>query len=161
MAFEKNVLKIPYEERRWIEPRVRMKLFKEIYEGYPKLYDVKLFYAALNTNSDLLLDYCIIFKARNDDDTCNIVLFDCPPIHSSRATPGYRYMRRTNREEEFFDNGISNMGLMTEGRFFNYITSILQLSLKKEDDLYWKSPKNAVTLIEGLHDNSLYQRRIH
>lgn len=154
-------IKIPPEELRFIKPDIRQKLFKEIYSGYTTRYGMKLIYAYLNSDPTLLVDYCVIYKARNNDDTANIIVFDAPPIHSDRSTPGYRYCRRTMQEDKFFEYGVDNMVVMDRTKFYEFITLNLGYSLNKDDALYWKNPKNYRDLLQGLLNISLrYTKKI-
>ena len=154
-------IKIPPEELRFIKPDVRQKLFKEIYSGYTNRYGMKLMYGYLNTDPEIFVDYCIIYKARNDDNTADIIVYDIPPIHSDRSTPGYRYCRRTYQEDKFFEYGVENMVVMDKVKFFEFITMNLGYSTDKSDPLYWKNPANYKDLLQGLLDISLrYNKKI-
>ena len=159
MIMSSKRIKIPPEELRFIKPDVRQKIFKEIYEGYQKRYNMKLIYGYLNQDPSLFVDYCIIYKARNNDDTADIIVFDIPPIHSDRSTPGYRYCRRTHQEYKFFEYGVDTMTVMDKRRFYEFITEKLGLSLDKDDPLYWKNPANYKDLLQNLLDMSLRYRK--
>ena len=161
MITSKNKLKIPPEELRFTKPDIRSKLFKEIYSGYKNIYGLKLIYAYLNTDPSLLVDYCVIYKARNDDDTTDIIVYDIPPIHSHRSTPGYRYCRRTHQENKFFESGVEDMVVMDKNKFYEFIMYNLEYSLDKNDPKYWKNPENYKDLLQGLLDISLrYNKKI-
>ena len=148
-------IKIPIDERKFIRPDVRQKIFKEIYSTYQTKYGISLIYGCLNTNPEILIDYCIIFKTKNDDGTKDLILFDIPPIHSDRSTPGYRYCKRSNLADDFYEEGINSMVVMDKQRFFEFLTAKLELSMNKNDELYWKSPNNSKELLQGLLDLSL------
>ena len=154
-------VRVPLDERKYIKPDVRKKLFKEIYSGYPKRYDVKLVYAYLNTDPDLMVDYCVIYSGRNADNTGDLILFDIPPIYSDRSVPAYRYCRRTHQEDKFFEYGIDEIVIMDKYKFYEFITMKLGLSLKKGDETYWKNPNNYKEFIRELLDMSLlYQKKV-
>lgn len=148
-------VKIPPAELRFIKPNVRQKIFKEIYTGYTTRYGMKLVYGYLNSDPELFVDYCIIYKARNDDNTADIIVFDVPPIHSDRSTPAYRYCRRTNQQDKFFEYGVDNMVVMEKSKFYEFITLNLGFSTNRKDDLYWKRSTNYRDLLQGLLDLSL------
>lgn len=153
-------LHIPTEEKRFITPEVREKMFKHIYSGYPKRYPMKLIYAYLNSDPNMMVDYVVIYSARNDEDTGDLILFDVPPIHSDRSTPGYRYCYRTKKEDEFFKAGVDDMTIMDKNLFYEFITMKLGLSRDKKSPDYWKSANNYEDLLQGLLDISLrYTKR--
>ena len=148
-------LKIPANEKQFIMPDVRQKIFKEIYTMYQRTYNIKLIYAYLNTDENLMVDYVLIFKARNNDDTKDLIVYDCVPAFSDRSTPGYRYCKRTGVTKEFYQEGINSMVVMERDKFYEFIKFGLGLSLDKSDELYWKSPNNYKELLEGLLDLSI------
>lgn len=152
-------INIPVDELKFIKPELRQKLFLEICNEYPKRYNVKLLYAYLNSNPDIIVDYAIIFAARNDEDTTDLILFDIPPIHSIRSTPGYRYCRRNHIEDKFYEYGIDDIVVIEKDKFYEFISSI-GLDRNKNSEFYWKSPKNADELLSRLLDLSLrYNKR--
>ena len=155
MIMSSKRIKIPPEELKFIKPNIRQRLFKEIYTGYTKRYGIKLIYAYLNSDPNIFVDYCVIYKARNDDDTADIIVFDIPPIHSDRSTPGYRYCRRTMQEDKFFAYGVDTMVVMDRTKFYEFITLNLGYSLDKNNPLSWKNPDNYKDLLQGLLDISL------
>lgn len=146
---------IPLDELKFIKPDVRMKLFKEIYTEYTKRYpSMKMIYANLNHDATVMVDYCLIFKAKNNDGFGDLILFDVPPIHSNRSTPGYRYYRRTKQEDNFYESGVDEIIIMELNKFYEFITLNLELSLDKKSPKYWKSPDNSSILLKGLLDMS-------
>ena len=147
-------LRIPIDELAFIRPEVRQKLFKEIYITYQNKYNIKLLYACLNTNPDVLVDYCIIYKTKNDDGTKDLIIFDVTPVSSDRSTPGYRYCKRNKITDDFYDEGINSMVIMERSKFFEYIEMNLMLSKDKNSEDYWKGPKNSDKLLKGLLDIS-------
>ena len=155
MFKEKDELEIPMAERRFIRPDLRQKLFTEIYTMYSKKFGVKLLYAYLNSDPEIIVDYCVIYAARNDANTADLILFDIPPIHSDRSTPGYRYCKRVKKTNEFFNYGIDNMVIMERSKFNEFIEMSLELSLDKKSDKYWKRPEHYKDLLQALLDMSL------
>ena len=125
-------LKIPPEEKKFIDPTIRLKVFNEIYKGYAERYNLKLMYAFLNSDPNLVADYALIYSARNDNNTADIVLIDVPPIHSDRSTPGYLYCRKNKMENDFFQSGIDNMAIMEKSKFFEFVEMKLGLSRDKK-----------------------------
>ena len=152
-------INIPVNELKFIKPEIRQKLFLEICNGYPKRYNVKLMYAYLNSDPEIIVDYLVMYSARNDENTADLILFDIPPIHSIRSTPGYRYCRRTHKEDEFYEYGIDDIVVIEKDKFYEFITSI-GLDRDKNSEFYWKKPENASELLSGLLDLSLrYNKR--
>jgi len=149
-------LQVPKEERMVITPEPRKIAFKQIYTGYRDLYGIQLLYAYLNWDPDIMVDYAVIYKGRNADNTGDLILFDVSPIHSDRCTPAYRYYKKINKTKEFFDYGIDEMTIMVPEKFYEYITEYLLLSLKKDDPNYWKKPEHAGEVCKNLLDLSLY-----
>lgn len=158
---QKNELKIPPEEVRIpISWNLRQKLFTEIYRTYPKMYGVKLVYAFINTDPDLIIDYLVIYKARNDDDTMDLIIFDASIIYGTTCTPAYRYCRLNKKAKQFYQKGIENMVTMQKDKFYEFIQEGLGLSLDKESKTYWKKQENYKILCEGLLELSTrYQKR--
>lgn len=161
MIDDDKKIPIPLNELTFIKPDVRMKLFKEIYTEYPKRYpNMKLIYANLNHDPEVMVDYCLIFKAKNSDGVGDLILVEVPPIYSNRSTPGYRYYRRTKKEDNFYESGVAEIVVMEANRFYEFIALSLELSLDKNSPLFWKSPDNSSALLKGLLDLSLrYNKR--
>ena len=149
-------LKIPADEKNFILPDVRQKIFTEIYTMYQRKYNVKLIYAYLNTDPNLIVDYLVIYKTKNTSGNRDLIIYDCVPAHSDRSTPGYRYCKRTGITNDFYDEGINSMVVIDKNKFYEYITEKLFLSIDKDNPLYWKSPENYKELINGLLDLSIY-----
>ena len=148
-------LKIPAKEKQFITPDVRQKIFKEIYTMYQRKYNVKLVYAYMNTDPNLIVDYLVIYKTKNLTGDRDLIIYDCVPAHSDRSTPGYRYCKRTGITDTFYEEGINSMVVMEKNKFYEFITSGLALSTDKNNSLYWRSPKNYKDLLNGLLDLSL------
>lgn len=160
MITSSKKIKIPPDERRFISPDIRQKLFKDLCNNYKSKLNLNLIYGYLNSDPEIMIDYCIIFKVRNNDDTGDLILFDVPPIHSDRSTPGYRYCKRTHQVYKFLEYGIDDMAVMDKNKFFEFITLNLGLTRNKNDYLYWKNPDNYKVLLQGLLDLSLrYNKR--
>lgn len=156
MMKNSNRIHVPFEYRSVIAPDVRARVFKEIYEGYPKRYSsMKLLYAFLNHNADLMIDYGIIYSARNNDDTGDLIVYGIEPIFSDRCTPAYRYYKNMHKTENFFQFGVEEMVVMDKNKFFEYLNQKLDLNRKKGDERYWRDPKNGEELCKGLLDLSL------
>lgn len=157
---KKDELKIPPEEVRVpISGNLRQKLFTEIYKTYSKLYGVKLIYAFMNTDPNLIIDYIVIYKTRNDDDTTDLIIFDASIVYGSTCTPAYRYCRLNKKAKKFYQNGIENMVTMQKSKFYEFIQEGLGLTLDKESPLYWKNPENYELLCEGLLDLATRYRK--
>lgn len=147
-----NRIEVPTDARSYITPHARDVCFKEIYEGYAKRFNIKLLYAYLNHDEDLMVDYCIIYKARNDLDTADLIIYDCPPIYSDRCTPSYLYYRNLKKRKKFFQFGIDEMVIMEKSKFFEYLVLKLRMSKQKNDPMFWKLPRNGRKLVKGLLD---------
>ena len=155
MQHNKWRLNVPHDESIMISPEARQIAFKQIYMGYTKRYQMKLLYAFLNYDPDKMTDYLIVYKVRNDDNTANLIMYDLAPIFSDRCTPNYRYYKQVKKAGQFFKYGLDEMTTLEESRFYEYIEKYLLLSRDKKEDTYWKDPKNAAILCEGLLDLSL------
>lgn len=148
-------LKIPAKEKHFILPDVRQKIFTEIYTMYQRKYTVKLLYAYMNTDPELIIDYLVVYKSKNTTGDKDLIVFDCVPAHSDRSTPGYRYCKRTGITNDFYEEGINSMVVMEKNKFYEFITHGLGLSTDKNDKLYWRSPDNYKELLNGLLDLSV------
>ena len=156
----RNKLHIPPDEKKFITPKSRQKMFKHIINGYTERFGMKLIYAYLNSDPNLMVDYCVIYTARNEDNSGDLILFDIPPIHSDRSTPGYRYCYRVRKEDEFFQFGVDDMTILAKEKFYVFITMGLGLSRDKNSPDYWKKDENYEDLLQGLLDMSLrYTKR--
>lgn len=155
MMKNSNRIQVPFKHRSWIEPAVRMVAFKEIYEGYIKRFSVKLLYAFLNHNPELMIDYGVIYSARNDDDTGDLIIYSIEPLFSDRCTPAYCYYRNMGKIENFFNFGIEEMVIMDKEKFYEYLYQKLDFNKKKGDPRYWRDPNNGEELCKGLLDLSL------
>jgi hypothetical protein len=148
---------VPMNERKFIKPDIRKKAFKEIYLTYQKKYEhvgMKLLFAYLNTDPNKIVDYIILYKAKDDSGTTDLILYDAVPAFSDRSTPGYVYCKRNNIADKFYEEGIESMVKMSKDKFDQFIELGLHLSLDKNDELYWKNLDNIEDLIRGLMDLS-------
>lgn len=136
-------------------------MFRHIIKGYTEKYGMKLIYAYLNSDPELMVDYLVIYTARNDADSGDLILFDIPPIHSDRSTPGFRYCYREKKEDEFFKFGVDDMTILAKDKFYEFITMGLGMSRDKRSKDYWKNPDNYKDLLQGLLDMSMrYTKRV-
>ena len=60
-------IKIPADERKFISPEIRSKLFKDLCKNYQDKMGLNLLYGYLNSDPELMVDYCLIFKVRNNN----------------------------------------------------------------------------------------------
>lgn len=154
-------LDVPLDERKFITYNDRKTAFKVIYNGYKKRFGLKGVYAYLNTrkSKDEMTDYLIIYQARNDDDTTDIIFYDAVPIWAERCTPAFMYYRRQKKMNNFFQFGLDEMVRISKPRFYEYLTNVLDLSLDKEDQNYWKKPDFTFDVCKGLMDLSMEYRK--
>lgn len=96
------------------------------------------------------IDYFIIFKSIADGK--EIIFFDAPYIFTNRSICGYRYCLRENKTRDFFIDAIHCMTRMSRPKFDEYIENICELSLEKNDKLYWRNKDNFPVLMEHLID---------
>lgn len=155
MRKNKNMIGIPHAAlTRIIYPDMRKKVFLEILDVYQKRYNLKLMYAFLNTDSELIADYACVFQTRNTANTADLVVFLVPPIYTELSTPGYRYCRNNKIASKWFESGIKMMVALTKENFYGFIVNVLELSLDKKSPAYWKNPENYFVVLTGLQDLS-------
>lgn len=154
MIKNKNRLRIPLNHPRMISPAKRVEVFKEITSKYQSYFGIKCIYAFLNTDPRFKIDYCLIFKAKNDDKTHDIILFDAVPINGDRCTPNYLYYKNVGKEKNFYQFGIEVMPLLPPKLFYNQI-QLLGFDRDKNSDKYWKKPENAIKVVDELFDWTL------
>jgi len=152
-------LKIPASELRFIKPDVRQKAFKEIYTTYQNKYGMKLIFAYLNTDPTQIIDYILIFKAKDSTGEVDIILYDAVPAFSDRSTPGYVYCKRNGITDDFYQEGTDSMVILSQDKFNEFIDLGVHLSRDKNSDLYWKDPKNIKDLVFGLIDMSFNYKK--
>lgn len=160
MINKKKNLGIPYQARRkMIFPDMREKIFREIVDTYQQKFGLKLLYAFLNTDNELIADYAAVFSVRNSMDTMDLVIYLIPPAYTELSTPGYRYCRVNKMAFKWYQFGIDHMVTLTKQNFYGFITETLQLSLDKNSPGYWKRPENYFVVLTGLMDLShLYNK---
>jgi len=142
-------LNIPKEEKLYILPGPRKKLFKDLLSEYEKRFpNFTLTYANLNHDSTLPIDYVLIFTTKiNGND---IIIMETPYLYSDRTLPGYRYCKRENQLDLFFEEAGELMTRMPYDRFVEYLNAMLELSVDEKSDNYWKAPKNIRVFTEGI-----------
>lgn len=159
LDYHEKYFQPPMDERTFIYPEARAKLFYNLVENY-KVYfpNLKIIYAALNFDSKLKVDYLLIFYANIDDQS--MVLWDAPFMYTNRSIPSYRYAVKNNLHEEFFRECSFHFCKVKQDKFLEYITSDYceNLSTKVGDPKYWKLPENSHSLISGMADLSLQYR---
>ena len=147
----------PMDERLIIYPKPRQDLFKNLLENYPIFYpELKLIYAALNYDSELKIDYIVIFHSKAPGKE-NMLIWDAPFQYSNRSIPSYRYAVKQNLYNDFFKECVSHFCVIRKDSFNEFLTSDLckNLSLDKNDPKYWKLPENTHDLISGMSDMGL------
>jgi len=153
-----NELKIPLEEKN-IRGDVRQKIFKIIYKGYLKRFDLKLVCAYLSADKSSMFDYMLIFSGRNKANTGDLILYDITPKGTARSTVGYRYYKKMGKEEDFFQFGIENMCIISKEMFYEFIQEKLLLSFDKESEEYWKNKDNIDDVMIALGDVFMFYNR--
>lgn len=143
---------LPEEERlSLVYPKPRQELFLNLVENYKIFYpNLKLIYAALNYNSELKVEYLIIFKAEAKGQ--KVILWDAPFLYTNRTIPAYRYAIKTNTHKQFFDSAFMHLVQMTYGKFLELVESphCDNLSRDSKNKRYWKNPEFSEALIKGL-----------
>lgn len=159
MIKNKNKLRLPLHHIHRIHPTTRVNVFKEITAKYQSYFDIKCIYAFLNTDPKFMIDYCLIFKGKNDDQSHDIILFDIIPINGDRCTPEYPIYKKAGKEKNFFQYGIEEMPLMTTHMFYGFL-EFNGYSRDKNSDKFWKKPELAKKVTKELFDWSLpYNRK--
>jgi hypothetical protein len=149
-----KVLSIPMNELLFVDPNVRYKLFLDLVSEYKKRFpDMKMIKAYLNYEVDLRLDYMLVFTAVQEN--LRLILFEFPLAYTDRSIPGYRYCKRENKMDDFFKEAIGQMTKMAEGKFREFITSYLKLSLDKTKETYWGSVQNIKKVAGAIVDVSI------
>lgn len=156
MLEDKKEINVPLEERVYIQPKQRQQLFINLIENYKIFYpDINMIYAALNFNSELKIEYLVIFEVTIKNKP--FILWDAPFIYTNRAIPAYRYAVVNNLHKEYFDTCVSHLCQMSKDKFYEFLNSSLcgNLSLNENDSKYWKSPNNLYALLKGMSELSL------
>jgi len=154
-------LKIPFDELVFITPSSRERLFMDLINEYKTRYpNVKFILAYLNKDASLKVDYLIVFEFKHNTTNELGIGFDIPYIYTKGSIPGYRYCKRENKLNEFFKEANNKITAISYSKFKTYIEGYLELSMKKEDPLYWKSPNNFKKLSDGLIELYIQYNRI-
>lgn len=147
---------VPEEERMFILPSARQKLFINLVENY-KVFcpNINMIYAALNFDSELKVEYLVIFEAIVKGK--QVVLWDAPYLFTNRAIPAYRYAVKTNQHQAYFTECMKNFKQIEKERFIEFLGSEYcgELTLDHDSEKYWRLPENAPSLIEGIVDLAL------
>ena len=149
-------LNVPMEERLMVYPEQRQGLFINLVENY-KVFcpNLNMIYAGLNFNSELKIDYIVIFETnlRGKD----LILWDCPFAFTNRAVPAYRYVVKNKLHKEFFDTCMQHFCQVEREKFYEFLGSDLcgNLSLNKNDSKFWKLAENSPALMKGMSELSL------
>ena len=156
MFSDKIEFDVPMEERLMIYPKQRQQLFLNLVENY-KIFlpNLKMIYAALNFDSELKIDYLVIFEAYKKGKP--FILWDAPFIYTNRAMPAYRYAVKNNKHKEYFDTCLKHLCQMERDKFTQFLTSDLcgHLSINNKNSSYWKSPDNSNELMKGMSELGL------
>lgn len=149
-------LNIPIDEKLYILPDVRAKLFNHLIKEYGKRFpDYKLIYGLLNNNASptMAIDFMLIFEYRVQNK--NVILIEIPFQYSDRTIPGYRYCLREGLINDYFEEAGELMVRLPAYRYYEYLNLRLNLSDNPDDPLYWRKKEHSEKLIEGLVDLSL------
>ena len=156
MKYEyEHEIDIPFEEKTFILPQPRIKLFENLIENY-KVFcpELKLIYAFLNFNSKNPIDYLVIFTGTSKGQ--KVLLWDVPYLYSNKTIPAYRYICKNNLFDRFFKYCEESMCRMNYERFLEFIPcNLCGLSLDPKDEKYWKKQENADSLVAAMCDLSL------
>lgn len=161
LDFHERYFSPPEEERLIVYPDAREKLFINLVENY-KIFcpDFDILYAALNFDSEIKIDYLIIFHTVYEER--EIVLWDAPFLYSNRAIPAYRYAVKKSLHDEFFKECRAHLCMIPQERFIEFLKSYIggELSLDPEDERFWKNPNMTQTLMRGMSEMSLQYRPV-
>lgn len=159
--FHERFFSPPQEERLMVYPDAREKLFINLVENY-KIFcpDLTILYAALNFDSELKIDYLIIFYTRFENK--DVIMWDAPFLYSNRAIPAYRYAVNNSLHEDFFKECRFHLCMMPQDRFIEFLRSYVggELSLEPMNDRFWKNPEMGPTLMKGMSELSLQYRPV-
>ena len=151
--FHEKYFDVPMEERLYVLPDARQKLFINMIENF-KVFcpDIQLIYGAMNFNEDLKVDYLVIFKVMVENR--EIILWDNPVLYTNRTIPSYRYAIRNNEHQAFFMECRAHFSQISIGKFYEYLQTdhCHNLSLDPKSPNYWKNPNNSEKLISGMSE---------
>lgn len=166
MDYHERFFSPPMEEREFVYPEARQKLFINLVENY-KIFcpDLSIVYAALNYNSELKIEYLIIFhivkKEENGTDRA-LIMWDAPFLYSNRAIPAYRYAVKKNMHQQFFQECRNHLCMIPQERFLEFLQSYVggELSIDPNNERFWKNPNMVDTLMHGMSEMSLQYRPV-
>lgn len=152
-----NEIEVPFEEKTFILPNDRIKLFQNLLDNYKVfLPGLELLYAYLNFNSENPIDYLVIFRGKSKNGGVPLILWDCPYLYSNKTTPAYRYIVKTGQQAKFFKFISESLYRMEESKFRELIPSNLcGLSLNPKSKDYWKRAENADILVKAMINISM------
>lgn len=156
MIDKNKKLHVPREEKLYITPEVREKLFIDMINEYNKRFpNLTLEYAYINKDPEIPMDYILLFKTKNIEGTVNLTVYDCPMLYSDRSIPGYRYCKRTGKLDLFFEEAVNSMVRLPEFNFIEFVTGLLQLEYADENsEKYWKNEAFAASVARNLMELS-------
>lgn len=161
MDFHERFFSPPQEERLFVYPEARQKLFINLVENY-KIFcpELQIIYAALNYDSELKIEYLIIFHTVLEGQ--EVIMWDCPFLYSNRAIPAYRYAVKRSMHSEFFTECKAHLCMIPQDKFIQFLGSYLcgELSLDPEDERFWKNPSMMGDLMRGMSEMSLQYRPV-
>lgn len=156
MYSNKKEIDIPIEERLMVYPKQRQQLFLNLVENY-KIFcpGINMIYAALNFDSELKIDYLVIFESVIKGKS--FILWDSPFMYTNRAIPAYRYVVKNNLHKEFYETCTGHFCQMDREKFMEFLESSLcgNLSTDSKNPLFWKLPENSHALMKGMSEMSL------
>lgn len=146
---------IPFEEKKFILPKPRIKLFNNLIENY-KIFcpELNLIYGFLNFNSQTPIDYLLIFTAQSSGH--KVLLWDAPYLYTNKTIPAYRYICKNNLFETFFKFTEESMCRMSYDKFKEFIEcNLCGLSNNPDSPLYWKKQENGDQLLSSMAELAL------
>jgi len=178
-----KLLDIPLNEKAFIKPNIRQALLVEIMSEYKKRFPMlKLWYAMMNTNPKIAVDYVLLFKTINVKGDLPLIVYDIPVLYSNRTVPGYRYCKRMHIEDDFFKESSASLVTLSEEKFIEFVENgiiyekIVPVAIENEtftkphdsniyqycklsndpkSEFFWKNPKYSDIVLQGLLDLSL------
>lgn len=156
MYFKDKEIDIPIEERLMVYPKQRQQLFLNLVENY-KIFcpNVKMIYAALNFDSELKIDYLVMFESVQKGKT--FIIWDSPFMYTNRSIPAYRYVVKNNMHDKFFESCTNHFCQMERDKFIEFLNSDLcgNLTTDPKDTDYWKLANNSHRLMKGMSEMAL------
>lgn len=143
--------------------RYFMDIINTIKKKYPAL---QIIYASNLTGQVLnperpVPDFVLVIKgklvSKNPRDPDKpIILVDCPLVFTERSIAGWTIAVEEGNLDGYLSYMLDKALRIDESRFYEYLTNMALLSLNKDNELYWKSPKNAEKVATELEE--LYTR---